>query len=140
MIAWQYLRSRNAYVNMQDTFEAESLNPDDMGQLSVPTPLERFAQAASVLDGHTHFYMWILAISRINAIMTERDKVRPTAAFEASRKSCDECCKIYGVAYKNVILSLFFYLLQQSTSCILHTGIAKRLWLLENYPAKLFLI
>uniref|UniRef100_A0A183DRK1 PDEase domain-containing protein n=1 Tax=Gongylonema pulchrum TaxID=637853 RepID=A0A183DRK1_9BILA len=48
---------------------------EDRLQTVVPPPLERFQEAARIIDGHAHLLMWIIMTSYLNDQMDRFEKV-----------------------------------------------------------------
>ncbi|KAL3982881.1 HECT-domain (ubiquitin-transferase) family protein [Acanthocheilonema viteae] len=64
-------RQRFLNVVMQDhgLDNATAVTAEERRQTSVPLPLERFSDAARLIDGHAHLYLWVIVASYITGIM-----------------------------------------------------------------------
>ncbi|MCP9265605.1 E3 ubiquitin-protein ligase huwe1 [Dirofilaria immitis] len=85
--------SRQRFLNvvMQDhgldsTTTAAS---EERRQTSVPLPLERFSDAARMIDGHAHLYLWVIVASHITGVMDaiEKDENEKKAEEEMKFKT-----------------------------------------------------
>ncbi|VDO13127.1 unnamed protein product, partial [Brugia timori] len=47
---------------------------EERRQTSVPLPLERFSDAARIIDGHAHLYLWVMVASYITSVMDAIEK------------------------------------------------------------------
>lgn len=48
---------------------------EERRQTSVPLPLERFSDAARMIDGHAHLYLWVIVASHVTGVMDAIEKV-----------------------------------------------------------------
>ncbi|OZC09116.1 hypothetical protein X798_03863 [Onchocerca flexuosa] len=85
--------SRQRFLNvvMQDhgLDSTSTAAGDDRRQTSVPLPLERFSDAARMIDGHAHLYLWVIVASHITGVMDaiEKDENEKKAEEEIKLKT-----------------------------------------------------
>uniref|UniRef100_A0A1I8EIK7 HECT-type E3 ubiquitin transferase n=1 Tax=Wuchereria bancrofti TaxID=6293 RepID=A0A1I8EIK7_WUCBA len=70
--------SRQRFLNvvMQDygLDSTTTVTGEERRQTSVPLPLERFSDAARIIDGHAHLYLWVMVASYITSVMDAIEK------------------------------------------------------------------
>ncbi|CAG9536021.1 unnamed protein product [Cercopithifilaria johnstoni] len=70
--------SRQRFLNvvMQDhgLDNTTTVTGEERRQTSVPLPLERFSDAARMIDGHAHLYLWVIVASYVTGIMDAIEK------------------------------------------------------------------
>lgn len=52
-----------------------TISGEDRRQTSIPLPLERFSDAARMIDGHAHLYQWVMVASYVTGVMDVIEKV-----------------------------------------------------------------
>lgn len=55
--------------------DTTAITGEERRQTSVPLPLERFSDAARMIDGHAHLYLWVIVASYITGVMDAIEKV-----------------------------------------------------------------
>uniref|UniRef100_A0A915PL16 HECT-type E3 ubiquitin transferase n=1 Tax=Setaria digitata TaxID=48799 RepID=A0A915PL16_9BILA len=69
--------SRHRFLNvvMQDHgLDNSTVAGEERRQTSVPLPLERFSDAARMIDGHAHLYLWVIVASHVTGVMDAIEK------------------------------------------------------------------
>ncbi|VDN03027.1 unnamed protein product [Thelazia callipaeda] len=70
--------SRQRFLNivMQDNGleNTTAIVSDDRRQTSVPLPIDRFSDAARLIDGHAHLYLWVIVASHLTEVMDVYEK------------------------------------------------------------------
>ncbi|VDK86830.1 unnamed protein product, partial [Litomosoides sigmodontis] len=78
--------SRQRFLNvvMQDhgLDDTTAITGEERRQTSVPLPLERFSDAARMIDGHAHLYLWVIVASYITGVMDAIEKEEHEKAVE----------------------------------------------------------
>lgn len=86
-------RQRFFNVVMQDhgLDSTTTLAGEDRRQTSIPLPLERFSDAARMIDGHAHLYQWVMVASHVTHVMDAIEKIE-----ENQNKTEDETEKDFA--------------------------------------------
>lgn len=52
-----------------------AMTNDERRQTIVPLPLDRFSDAARMIDGHAHLCLWVIVAAHVTGVMDAIEKV-----------------------------------------------------------------